>query len=136
MALAGLALFLVRLHVPGIHIQLPPVGTGGIGQAHGDGGPGLALASALHDGNVGVVAVAKGPRSLLQVAPLCAEPVVWVSGGPVDLEQQLLVCVFACQPHPEAQITSRADGHQVVHDTAAGGLCSVGGVKAHKRAQL
>ena len=38
--------------------------------------------------------------------------------------------------HPEAQITSRADGHQVVHDAAAGGLCSVGGVEAHSSTQL
>ncbi len=86
LAFGGLALFLVRLHVPGIHIQLPPVGTGGIRQAHGDGGPGIALASTLDDGNVGVVAVAKGPRGLLKVAPLGGKTVVWVSGGPVDLE--------------------------------------------------
>ena len=67
---------------------------------------------------------------------LPAEPVVWISGGPVDLEQQLLVCVLACQPHPEAQVAGRADGHQVVHDAAAGGLCSVGGVEAHSSTQL
>nr|DAY22252.1 MAG TPA: hypothetical protein [Caudoviricetes sp.] len=136
LALVGLALFLVRLYVPGIDVKLPPVSTGGIRQAHGDGGPVLALACALHHSNVGVVAVAKGPRGPLKVAPLGGKTVVWVSGGPVDLEQQLLVCVLACQPHPEAQVAGRADGRQVVHDTAAGGLCSVGGVKAHKRAQL
>ena len=38
--------------------------------------------------------------------------------------------------HPEAQITSRADGHQVVHDAAAGGLGGVGGVKAYQLSQL
>ena len=136
LALAGLALFLVRLHVPGIDVKLPPVSTGGIRQAHGDGGPVLALACALHHSNVGVVAVAKGPRGLLKVAPLGGKTVVWVSGGPVDLEQQLLVCVLSRKPHPEAQITSRTDGHQVVHDAAAGGLCSVGGVEAHSSTQL
>ena len=135
-ALVALALFLVRLHVPGIHIELPPVGSGGIRQAHGHGGPGIALTGPLHHGDVGIVAVPKGPTGPGQVAPLGTEPVVGVGGGPVDLEQQLLICVLACQPYPEAQVTGRADGHQVVHDAAAGGLCSVGGVEAHSSTQL
>ena len=117
-------------------LVIPALGSGSIGQADRHSGACSALSSALHHGYVAVVRIAKSPRSVPQSAPPARVTVVGVCRRAVDLKPQLLLIVLARQHDAEAQITGCADGGHVVHDGATGGLLGVGGIKAHKLAQL
>ena len=127
-AFDGLAV--LGLDVPGVHDHLPALGPFGLGVARPDHGPVFALASAQHEGHVGVAAVAEGPAGLLQAAPPGREAVVGVGGGPPDLEHEFFAAVFAGEHHPEAQITGRTHRFEVVKQGRATGLLLEGGVKA------